>query len=212
MRGSHEICQPSPWRGRTRSRDSDGISAHVGRHRTSWAGRCHTQWAVGGGRRRSRDNALSVDAAVEIDRVIAEGRETDQQGVASVRALSEDLVRCATFEGQRYCLLVGWTTRSEPEVVTSFADAAAASARVPAEPTGDLTPNELLAHRAAMTPDARAEDERLELMEAETGVGKVLWLDHQLDGVPLPANFWADHPEIIGMREAAEERVAANST
>ena len=50
----------------------------------------------------------------EIDRVLAEGAALDR--AEGRTALAQAAVRCATFEGQRYCLGFGWTNRSEAEL------------------------------------------------------------------------------------------------
>ncbi|MGA8248261.1 MAG: hypothetical protein WB797_15255, partial [Nocardioides sp.] len=53
----------------------------------------------------------------EIDRVVSDGAATGRVApTASPRTLVDDVVRCATFEGQRYCLGTGWTDRTQAQV------------------------------------------------------------------------------------------------
>ena len=69
----------------------------------------------------------------EIDAVLAEGRTAARTSAgARLRpaALVRSEVRCADFEGQRYCLNAGWTDSTEDEVVTELAqNATSESAR-----------------------------------------------------------------------------------
>ena len=46
----------------------------------------------------------------EIDRVVREGMSARVSARSSTRALADAAARCATFDGQRYCLGTGWTT------------------------------------------------------------------------------------------------------
>ena len=62
--------------------------------------------------------AITPDLQREIDRVVHQGltlgrvsaRQTPEEAAA-------DLVRCADFAGQRYCLHTGWTTSDPAEVI-----------------------------------------------------------------------------------------------
>jgi hypothetical protein len=134
----------------------------------------------------------------EIDRVVGEVR-----GVGRISArqtpdrLAAGLVRCAEFEGQRYCLDQGWTTATEAQVQSRIAVAArtVASRRTTTESTGDLDVLGSLQRSAALSPADRAAAERAELTEAARSVAKVWLLRHQIEGVALPAGFLARHPE-----------------
>ncbi len=144
--------------------------------------------APGPGRVNAADRA-------EIERVLAAApaRVSARRPAAE---LARDLARCATFEGQQYCLGVGWTD-ADPDQVR--ADAAAPSLQngraVSVETTGDLSTAELLAQRATLPADERLADERAELEVAAASVSKVVLLRHQLLGEPLPTGFLDRHPE-----------------
>jgi hypothetical protein len=134
-----------------------------------------------------------------IDRVVADARTTAPLSRAtSPRTLVDTVVRCATFEGQRYCLGSGWTDDSRAEVrqgmLTSLRHQA--DRRSPVTTTGDLSAYDELRERAAMSPAARAAADRAELTEAARSVAKVWLLRHQIQGVPLPEGFRARHPEV----------------
>ncbi len=135
----------------------------------------------------------------EIDRVVAAGRHL---GAVSARQsttqLASNLVRCAEFDGQRYCLHTGWTTSTETDVRARVATATRAlgSRRAAAvETTGDLDLSETLRRTAALSPAERAATERAELTAAARSVAKVWMLRHEVQGVPLPAGFSEAHPE-----------------
>jgi hypothetical protein len=117
---------------------------------------------------------------------------------ASTRALVDALVRCATFEGQRYCLGTGWTDRTQAQVQASTLAMLQrpASRRVTATSTGDLSAYDAIRRAARMSPSARAAAERAELTQAARSVAKVWLLRHQIQGVPLPRGFFARHPEV----------------
>ncbi|WP_374456992.1 hypothetical protein [Nocardioides sp.] len=126
----------------------------------------------------------------EIDRVLAEGSGVDRaQGRT---ALARASVRCATFDGQRYCLGFGWTNQTRE----------ALAARLTARPTfgrertGDLDADAMVARSSERSATARTEAERAELTMAAQSVGKVWMLRHEIQGVELPADFAARHPEI----------------
>jgi hypothetical protein len=134
----------------------------------------------------------------EIDRVVGEVRSV---GRISARRtpdrLAADLVRCAEFEGQRYCLDQGWTTDSEAAVQARTATAARtlSARRTTTESTGDLDELGSLRRAAALSPAERAEADRAELTLAARSVAKVWLLRHQIEGVALPKGFLARHPE-----------------
>ena len=135
----------------------------------------------------------------EIDRVVAAGRDVGRVSVRQSPAqLASNLVRCAEFDGQRYCLHTGWTTASEDAVRARVANATrtlTARASAGAETTGDLDLVDTLRRAAAQSPAARAAAERAELTAAARSVAKVWMLRHEIQGVPLPAGFTGAHPE-----------------
>ena len=134
---------------------------------------------------------LTPEMQAEIDRVVAAGRTLGTtQGRAS---LAQEVARCATFEGQRYCLGVGWTTQTPTQVAARLAATTTAPGR---ERTGDLDATGLLQRSARMSPTRRAAAERAELTMAARSVGKVWLLRHEIQGVPLPAGFAERHPEL----------------
>ena len=78
---------------------------------------------------------------------------------------------------------------------------AAVAARQAARPTqatstGDLSMIAALRQAARLTPQQRAAAQTAELTEAARSVAKVWLLRHQVQGVPLPAHFFARHPEV----------------
>ncbi|MGI8523347.1 MAG: C39 family peptidase [Nocardioides sp.] len=113
---------------------------------------------------------------------------------ASPRMLASALTRCAIFEGQRYCLGVGWTDQTQTQVAARLGQAAARRTTV-GEQTGDLDPMAVLERQARLNRRARATQERAELTQAARSVAKVWLLRHEIQGVPLPQGFWAEHPE-----------------
>jgi hypothetical protein len=134
-----------------------------------------------------------------IEHMVTEARTTPRLSrTTSARTLVDTVVRCATFEGQRYCLGSGWTDQSEAQVrtrtLTAIRHQATRSRAVTT--TGDLSAYDELAQRAAMSPDARARADRAELTQAARSVAKVWLLRHEIQGVPLPADFRAKHPEV----------------
>ena len=137
--------------------------------------------------------AVTPEMQAEIDRVVAEGMAGGRTAGASPYQRAQSLARCAELDGQRYCLGVGWTTQSESQVAARMA-APAAPGR---ERTGDLDPDALFQRQARLTPAARAAAERRELTDAARSVAKVWLLRHEIQGVPLPADFARRHPEAI---------------
>src|SRR5689334_10688235 len=51
-----------------------------------------------------------------IDQVVNAGAPAQLARTSSPRALVDAVVRCATFEGQRYCLGSGWTDQTQAQV------------------------------------------------------------------------------------------------
>ena len=145
--------------------------------------------AVTGAMRREIDRVVSADQTL--------GPVSARQ---SASQLAGDLVRCADFDGQRYCLHAGWTTSSPADVRAGVATAirtAAARGIGSAETTGDLDLAATLRRTAALSPTRRAEAERRELTAAARSVAKVWMLRHEIQGVPLPADFAKTHPESL---------------
>jgi hypothetical protein len=144
-----------------------------------------------------------------IDRVVDSVRTSGRVAPTdSARTLVASLVRCATFEGQRYCLGQGWTDRTQSQV---RARTTALVAREAARPsailnTGDLSTLDALRQAARMSPEARAASERAELTQAARSVAKVWLIRHQVQGVPLPSGFFARHPEVRPATEASGAR------
>jgi len=142
--------------------------------------------------------ALTPTAVAEIDRVAGAALTTSRLTARSTPGqLVAEQVRCADFEGQRYCLHTGWTESTEDEVV---ADQQAAATRLAARPsaagTGDATLLMALRHAAQLTPRQRVAADRAELTEAAHAVAKVWLLRNQVEGVALPDGFLERHPEI----------------
>src|SRR4051794_3126482 len=63
-----------------------------------------------------------------------------------------------------------------------------------------------------MTPRARAAADRAELESAATAVAKVWVLRHEIQGVPLPDGFLAEHPEARRAASASARRPTATPT
>ncbi|HEY0951332.1 C39 family peptidase, partial [Nocardioides sp.] len=80
------------------------------------------------------------------------------------------------------------------------------------ESTGDLDPAAALAQRARMSPAARAEADRAELTMAARSVAKVWLLRHDIEGVPLPDGFLAEHPEARAAVPASRTSTATSTT
>lgn len=151
-------------------------------------------------------SALTPAARAEIDRVVGEGQAASRLAgrgtkATSTAVLAKRLIRCAEFEGQRYCLGLGWTQASATDAAGRIATAArtgqltARGAKAP-ESTGDLDATALLRQRAKLSPDALAGLERRELTQAARSIAKIWLLRHQIQGLPLPDGFAAAHPEI----------------
>ncbi len=143
--------------------------------------------------------AVTPQFRATIDRVVAEARTAPQLSrTTSSRTLVDSVVRCATFEGQRYCLGSGWTDSTQAQVRGQMMSALRhqATRRSAVTTTGDLSAYDELRARAAMSPSARAAADRDELTQAARSVAKVWLLRHQIQGVPLPDGFLARHPEV----------------
>ncbi|WP_181309804.1 hypothetical protein [Nocardioides campestrisoli] len=125
---------------------------------------------------------------------------------AGSAAPKTDTTRCATFDGERYCVGLGWTTQSEAQVqarLASAADTAAEAADQPArEHTGDLDTATLLERRAAMSPADRARADRRELAAAARAAGKVRRLRAEADG----SRSAADYPRRRSIMKAKRSR------
>jgi len=151
---------------------------------------------------------ITPGAQAEIDRVLAAGPDRSLARTTTETRAAE-LVRCAEFEGQQYCLGRGWTETPEAELRSSAADAVSSRA-LPTETTGDMTDADLLARRAAMTPDELEATEREELEEAARSVAKVVLLRHQVLGEPLPDGFLERHPE--ARATSTDQQVSARTS
>ncbi|PUA79860.1 hypothetical protein [Nocardioides currus] len=149
---------------------------------------------------RSAGSGIAPESQAEIERVVAEGESLTVDGRSSTYALAIAATRCAVFEGQRYCLGLGWTTRTQQEAAEALAAALAtdpsrAGDVEQPEQTGDLDPTTALRQRAAMSTKDRARVERAELETAARSVAKVWEIRHEIQGVPLPDDFALRHPE-----------------
>jgi hypothetical protein len=151
----------------------------------------------------------------EIDRVVDQGRTLGRvSGKATPEQLASSAVRCADFEGQRYCLGTGWTEDTEEQVRARMATAARTALARPARATrstGDLDPAAALEQRARMSPSARAAADRAELTMAARSVAKVWLLRHEIEGVPLPDGFLEEHPEARAAVPAAKASTAGST-
>lgn len=149
-----------------------------------------------------------------IDRVVAGGATAGRiSRTVAPRTLVDDVVRCATFEGQRYCLGTGWTTRTQAEVRAGLTRLATrqAARTVMTTGTGDLSALAALRQAARLSPHARAAAQRAELTQAARSVAKVWLLRHQIQGVPLPDRFFLRHPEVRRASAAEPSRGPASA-
>jgi hypothetical protein len=144
----------------------------------------------------------------EIDRVVREGMASRVSARSSTGSLATAAARCATFDGQRYCLGLGWTTAPEREVAGRLASTTPSGR----ERTGDLDPAAALRQRARLTPTARAAAERAELIAAAKSVAKVWLLRHEIQGVPLPDDFAQRHPEALASTQARDTTTTETTT
>ncbi|QIK75093.1 C39 family peptidase [Nocardioides piscis] len=140
----------------------------------------------------STAGTLTPAMHAEIERVVAEGRRMSMPARASARELATAGTRCATFEGERYCLGLGWTNLTQDQAAARLARRGSNTAT---ETTGDLAPAADLRRRARMSPDARADAERRELTEAAVAVDKVLRLRAEIQGTTAARTVASDYPE-----------------
>jgi len=143
---------------------------------------------------------------------VVRGRTRLTERTLTRRAIA-DLATCTTFEGQRYCVGVGWTNRTPGQVHEELlAEAQAdsgyrAARRAGSDTTGDLRPMAFLNRLAARSAPARRAAQVEELRSAAASVGKIWLLRHEIQGVPLPRGFLERHPE--ARRYVGPARVAA---
>jgi hypothetical protein len=146
---------------------------------------------------------LTPELRAEVGRVVARGRALGRELARASHGRGERYaalqvaayVRCAEFEGQRYCLGTGWTEDTEEEVQARTVAAVRTDRGRRGRSSGDLDARAALVETARMSVDERARAERAELTMAARSVAKVWLLRHELEGVPLPAGFLGAHPE-----------------
>jgi hypothetical protein len=154
-------------------------------------------------------NAITPAMRAEIDRVVTAGlQQPALRGRPTREAAVARQVRCATFEGQQYCLHTGWTDETQTQVQSRLATTAGGlSARTTAnlavEATGDRSVLDVVAAAQALPSSVRAAREREELTQAARSVAKVWSIRHEIEGVPYPRGFLARHPELAGGGSAA---------
>ncbi len=147
---------------------------------------------------------LTPQMQAEIERVVAQGQRAAVPGRSSAYALATAASRCAMFDGQRYCLGLGWTTATRQEAAARLAAAAAPAAeQTKVERTGDLGARATLRRYARLSPEQRASAERAELTAAARSVAKVWLIRHEIQGVALPDDFLEEHPEAAGAAGSA---------
>ncbi len=148
----------------------------------------------------------------EIDRVVAAGlARPTLRGKPDTATLIRDQVRCARFEGLRYCLSIGWTEDPQAQVQARVT-AALSSRPTGGETTGDLDTANALAAAALADPRRRAAAERDELTRAAESVAKVWEIRHEVEGVPYPDGFVARHPELMDAKGSADASGSAGSS
>ncbi|MCW2764657.1 MAG: hypothetical protein JWO11_616, partial [Nocardioides sp.] len=160
---------------------------------------------------------LTPELRAEVDQVVAQGQAAARiSGKVAPDRLVSALVRCADFEGQRYCLGSGWTEDTQAQVQARMTTAARAIAARPApvESTGDLDVLATLRREAVLSPAERTAEERTELTMAARSVAKVWLIRHDIEGVPLPEGFLDRHPEAraTGSDGSAAARASAASS
>lgn len=152
---------------------------------------------------------VTPEMRAEIEAVVAQGRQATPTGRSLPGEMVRSVVRCAVFEGQRYCLGTGWTDDTEIEVQARMIAAARVAARGGRqERTGDLDALAQVRQRARLGVDKRAAKETRELVQAARSVAKVVLLRHEVLGEPLPEGFLERHPEA----RALPTTTAARST
>ena len=154
--------------------------------------------------------AMRREIVQVVDAGRAAGRAAGSWKDADAR-LVHDLVRCADFDGQRYCLGLGWTDESQSQARSRMLVAARARP-VGADTTGDLDGYDALRRTASLSVAARARAETAELTQAARSVAKVWVLRHEIQGVPLPPHFLRDHPEARAPLAADPAPARATST
>jgi len=155
---------------------------------------------------------ISATDRAAIDELLADAPATvtSRRPVASV---ARELVRCTAFEGQQYCLGVGWTDADPEQVQVRAARPTPQSGRaVSVETTGDLTTTDLLTQRADLPAEDRLAAERAELEAAARSVVKVVLLRHQILGEALPIGFLDRHPEARARTNATSARTTTTRT
>jgi Peptidase_C39 like family len=158
---------------------------------------------------------VTPDLQREIDRVVDQGLALGRVSARQApEQLAADLVRCADFAGQRYCLNSGWTTSDPAEVRARTAFAARTLRARPAATTttGDLDVLGSMRRTAGLAPAARAAAERAELTQAARSVAKVWLLRHEIEGLEVPAAFLSLHPEASATTTAARGTTTSTTT
>ncbi|MGH3347863.1 MAG: hypothetical protein ACRDO4_12865, partial [Nocardioides sp.] len=135
----------------------------------------------------ARDGAPGPGTISAADRAAIDKLLADAPAAVSARqsaaTLARGLARCTEFEGQQYCLGVGWTDADPAQVRARAAAPTPQNGRsVSVETTGDLSTADLLSQRAALPAAERLAAERVELEAAARSVAKVVLLRHQVLG------------------------------
>ena len=136
----------------------------------------------------------------EIDRVVAAGRDL---GAVSARQSHRrgsraTCVRCAEFEGQRYCLHTGWTTSTQADVRARVAAATmtGAARRVAAvETTGDLDLSDTLRRKLRSAPPSGRRPSARSSPQPPGRLPRYGCCGTRSRVSPLPTGFSAAHPE-----------------
>lgn len=150
--------------------------------------------------------AITPQMRDEIERVVAEGARTPVTARSSAYALAAAATRCATFDGQRYCLGLGWTMQTQEDAAARLAAAATPTpGRTETEQTGDLDALAALRQYVDRSPQERAAAERAELAAAARSVAKIWLIRHEIQGIALPDGFLDQHPE-AGLTARASTR------
>ena len=166
--------------------------------------------------------AVGPDAVRQID-AIAASVARPVSGRTTPDGLADRFVRCADFDGQRYCLGTGWTDVTQSQLQARVAVAARVAARTSGrEATGDLDAAALLQRMARMSPKARERAVRAELTQAARSVAKVEDLrvgtgeetagKRVAPGTVAPMRVksrWSDYPDhakVLDPHQTAEQR------
>ena len=143
--------------------------------------------------------AVTPDLQREIDRVVQQGLVRGRVSAKQTpEQLAADLVRCADFAGQRYCLHSGWTTSDPAQVRARIGNRrpnhrGATGLRTTS--TGDLDSSATLRRTAGLDPSARAEAERARADPGRALGGQGVAAAPRDRGVEIPAAFLDQHPE-----------------